>query len=148
MTATTKLLGLGDALGIIEIPKIGVDEIIVAGVRASDLDRGVGHYPYTPLPGNPGNVALAGHRTTHGQPFFNLDQLRPGDEVTVTTLQGRFVYDVVGSKVVDPSDFTVLLSDPGKSTLTLTTCHPRYSQKKRLVISAVLEAYKSSPPTA
>jgi len=136
-------LQLGDALGIIEIPKIGVNEIIVAGVRQTDLDKGVGHYPYTPLPGNPGNAAIAGHRTTHGQPFFNLDKLVAGDQIIVTTLQGKFVYDVTGSKVVDPTDFTVLFGDPSQTTLTLTTCHPRFSQKKRLVISAVFDPTQS-----
>ncbi len=131
-------------LGIIRIDKIGVDEMIVAGVRASDLDEGVGHYPYTPLPGNVGNTAIAGHRTTHGQPFFNLDELAAGDEITVQTLQGIFVYSVTGSKIVPPTDFTVLASDPEQSTLTLTTCHPRYSQKQRLVVRAELVPERST----
>lgn len=136
-------LDLGDVLGKIEIPSIGVEDMIVAGVRQSDLDEGVGHYPYTPLPGETGNSAIAGHRTTHGQPFFDLDKLAPGDEIVVTTLAGRFVYSVTDSKVVDPNDFTVLLGDPAESKLTLTTCHPRYSQKKRLVIAAVLDRTES-----
>ena len=131
-------LGLGDLLGRIEIPAIGVDDYIVAGVRATDLAKGVGHYPYTPLPGSTGNSAIAGHRTTHGQPFFELDQLVNGDEIVVTTVQGRFVYSVTGSTVVEPTDFTVLYGTPDESVLTLTTCHPRWSTKKRLVISAVL----------
>lgn len=137
-------LALGDLLGRIEIPAIGVDDYIVAGVRAKDLASGVGHYPYTPLPGSTGNSAIAGHRTTHGQPFFELDQLVAGDEIVVTTVQGRFVYTVTGSKVVEPTDFSVLFGSPDESVLTLTTCHPRYSQKKRLVVSAVLAEDRST----
>ena len=135
---------LGDALGKLKIDKIGVDEIIVAGVRTKDLARGVGHYPYTPLPGNTGNVAIAGHRTTSGQPFFHLEELAAGDEIIIQTLQGTFVYSVTGSQIVAPTDFSVLAGDPGQSTLTLTTCHPRYTTKQRLVVSAVLVPEKST----
>ncbi len=141
-------LGLGDLLGRIEIPAIGVEDYIVAGVRATDLTKGVGHYPYTPLPGSTGNSAIAGHRTTHGQPFFELDKLVEGDEIVVTTVQGTFVYAVSGSRVVEPTDFTVLFGSPDESVLTLTTCHPRYSQKKRLVVSAVLVPAKTVEGTA
>ena len=136
-------VALGGVLGVIEIPKIEVKDYIVAGVRTSDLDKGVGHYPFTPLPGQTGNVAIAGHRTTHGEPFNHLDRLVAGDEIVVTTVQGQFVYSVVGTKIVDPTDFTVLYGDAEHSQLTLTTCHPRYSQKQRLVVSAELVPGKS-----
>ncbi len=138
-------VGLGDVLGLMTIERIGLTEWIVDGVRAADLDKGVGHYPYTPLPGHTGNVAIAGHRTTHGQPFFDLDKLAPGDEIKVETLEGTFTYTVTGSKIVAPTDFTVLFGDPARSELTLTTCHPKYTQRQRLVVSAVLDEARSQP---
>ena len=70
----------------LEIPRIGVDEIVVAGVGVDDLHKGPGHYPDTPLPGERGNVAIAGHRTTYGAPFHDIDELQPGDEVVATTV--------------------------------------------------------------
>ncbi|MEZ5259493.1 MAG: class E sortase [Ilumatobacteraceae bacterium] len=141
-------IGLGQVLGVIEIPTIGVKDYIVAGVGASELEKGVGHYPYTPLPGQTGNVAIAGHRTTHGQPFFRLDELQPGDEIVITTFQGKFTYSVTGTKVVPPTDFTVLYGDPSRSELTLTTCHPRFSQKERLIVSAVFVPEESTQTDA
>ena len=76
------------------IPAIGVDKIVVEGVSLADLKKGPGHYPETPLPGQEGNAAIAGHRTTYGAPFNRLDELEPGDEITVTTVQGEFTYEV------------------------------------------------------
>ena len=67
----------GEAIARIEIPAIGVDDIVVAGVDSGDLKKGPGHFPTTPLPGQLGNSAIAGHRTTYGQPFFDVDKLRP-----------------------------------------------------------------------
>ncbi len=74
----------GDAIARLEIPRIGVDDIVVAGVQVADLRKGPGHYPDTPLPGQQGNAAIAGHRTTYGAPFFRVDELEPGDEIAVT----------------------------------------------------------------
>ncbi|MGH9182127.1 MAG: sortase, partial [Acidimicrobiales bacterium] len=78
-------LKVGDALTRIKIPRIGVDVVVVEGTTASALRAGAGHYVGTPLPGEEGNVAIAGHRTTYGAPFFNLDQLAAGDDILVTT---------------------------------------------------------------
>ena len=86
----------GDPLARLEIPRIDVDWIVVAGVEKSDLKKGPGHYPETPLPGQLGNAAIAGHRTTYGQPFYSIEQLQPGDEIITTTASGRFVYIVTG----------------------------------------------------
>ena len=80
----------GDAVARIQIPKIGVDSIVVNGVSRDDLRKGPGHYPDTPMPGQFGNAAIAGHRTTYGAPFGDLDQLNPGDLIQVRTLQGNF----------------------------------------------------------
>jgi sortase A len=127
----------GQPIGIINIPKIGINYVAVQGTDESDLERGPGHYVNTSLPGNPGNAAFAGHRTTYAAPFYNLDQLAPGDPIFVTTTQGRFQYDVTQTLVVDPSDVSVLDATP-TPTLTLTTCNPRYSAATRMVVKASL----------
>lgn len=112
------------------------------GIEQWRIDRGPSHYPTTAMPGGNGNFAVAGHRTTHGAPFSDLDQVRPGDEVRVTDRAGRhFVYRVVEQRIVSPSDTWVVDPDPrgtGRSTLTFTTCHPRYSARQRLVVWAEL----------
>ena len=87
----------GDAIAHLRIPAIGVDKIVVEGVQVADLKRGPGHYPDSPLPGQPGNAAIAGHRTTYGAPFNRLDELEQGDEILVTTVQGAFRYEVRAS---------------------------------------------------
>lgn len=123
----------GGAVGLIEIPKIGVDKAIVEGVGVEDLKKGPGHYPNTPLPGQPGNAAIAGHRTTYGAPFNRLDELVPGDAILVTTSQGEFRYEVESSIVVKPTQSEVL-NPTADNRLTLTTCHPKYSAAQRLVV--------------
>lgn len=129
----------GDAVAHIVIPKIGVDDYVVQGVDEADLRKGPGHYPVTPLPGQQGNAAIAGHRTTYGAPFGGLDDLEPGDLIEITTLQGRFEYTIYEKLVVSPNQFEVLDPDPTRpATLTLTTCHPKYSAAQRLVIKAEL----------
>src|SRR5215510_13361010 len=78
----------GSAVAHISIPAIGVDKVVVQGVALADLKKGPGHYPDSPLPGQPGNAAIAGHRTTYGAPFNRINELNPGDEILITTLQG------------------------------------------------------------
>ena len=135
----------GDAVAQIRIPKIGVDDIVVNGVDIEDLRKGPGHYPATPLPGQLGNSAIAGHRTTYGAPFGNLDQLSTGDPILFRTVQGSFTYRVYNQIVVDPSDVSVLTTDPNRAaTITLTTCNPKYSASQRLVVQASLES--PNPP--
>jgi sortase A len=127
----------GDAVGRIDIPKIGLSAYVVEGVDVGDLRKGPGHYPGTPLPGQFGNAAIAGHRTTYGAPFGDLDQLAAGDEITVQTLQGTFDYKIdLDPFAVNPNDGDVLLPVAGKATLTLTTCNPKYSAAERLIIKA------------
>ena len=137
----------GEAVAIIEIPKIGVDKAVVEGVGVGDLKKGPGHYPGTPMPGQPGNAAIAGHRTTYGAPFWSLDELRPGDEILVTTRQGRFRYEVESSTVVKPSQTEVLLPTE-HAQLTLTTCEPRYSARRRLIVKAKLVDEPAPAPPA
>jgi sortase A len=131
----------------IEIPSIGLDAKVVAGVEPEDLKKGPGHYPGTPMPGQFGNSAIAGHRTTYGQPFYRLDEVQVGDEIVLTTVQGRFVYRATGSEVVDPgASQVVATTDPSAATLTLTTCTPRYTASQRLVVHADLALDASDPP--
>jgi sortase A len=123
----------GEAAARIQIPAIGVDKIVVEGVSLADLKKGPGHFPQTPLPGQEGNAAIAGHRTTYGAPFHRLDELEPGDEVIVTTAQGEFTYEVTETQIVAPTAVEVL-DDKGDDRLTLTACHPKYSARQRIVV--------------
>src|SRR5207247_10810123 len=123
----------GDAVAIIEIPKINVSKAVVQGVGTEDLKKGPGHYPSTPMPGEKGNAAIAGHRTTYGHPFYDLDALKPGDDILVSTREGKFDYKVDHSINVDPHDIAVL-NDTGDNLLTLTTCTPRFSAAQRLIV--------------
>ena len=140
----------GEAVANIRIPKIGLDKYVVQGVGLGDLRKGPGHYAETPMPGEQGNAAIAGHRTTYGAPFNRLDELTAGDEILVTTVKGTFTYKVASTKVVKPSQVEVLNPTP-TPTLTLTTCNPKYSAKERLVVVSDLApgqtATKPAPTT-
>lgn len=145
----------GDPVGIIRIPDIGVEKKIVEGVSVSDLKLGPGHYPETPLPGQQGNASIAGHRTTYGAPFNRIDELKPGDDIFVQTVQGEFHYvvkdtddtggnlppgtegDGDGHFIVTP-DKVEVLEDKGDNRLTLTACHPKLSAAKRIIVVAEL----------
>ncbi len=126
----------GDSLTRIKIPAIGLDTVVVEGITPSALRAGAGHYPQTPLPCEQGNVGIAGHRTTYGRPFGNLDQLKPGDTIELTTPIGACVYQVSRDPwVVAPSELGVI--DPtSERSLTLTTCHPKGSAAQRLIVRA------------
>lgn len=136
----------GEPIGVISIPRIGVNWVFVAGVTRADLKKGPGHYPGTPLPGQAGNAAIAGHRTTYGAPFNRIDELIPGDEITISTPQGSFTYVVIPAPgeedqawyAVKPSQVEVL-NDAGDNRLTLTACHPKYSARQRIIVNAVLK---------
>jgi sortase A len=126
----------GDSLTRVRIPAIDVDVVVVEGITPSALRAGAGHYPQTPLPCEIGNMAIAGHRTTYGKPFGNLDRLKPGDTIEVTTPIGGCVYQLQKAPyVVPPTDISVLNATPDR-TLTLTTCHPRGSAAERLIVKA------------
>jgi sortase A len=137
LAAPTRAPADGAAVGIIQIPRIGVDKAIVEGTTTTDLRQGPGHYSDTPLPGQPGNSAIAGHRTTYGAPFSRLSELGRGDQILVTTHQGTFWYDVSRSLVVEPTDVSVI-APSSANQLTLTTCTPRFSAAQRLVVQASL----------
>lgn len=134
----------GDPVATISIPAINVTRTVVEGVPLSQLKRGPGHYPETPLPGQRGNVAIAGHRTTYGQPFHNVDKLENGDQILFETIQGEFVYEVTEIFVVQP-DQVEILEDFGDNRVTLIACEPKYSAAKRIIIVGEL-AGEPAPP--
>ena len=145
----------GDSLGIIQfkpdLNKAGIDmrKVFVEGTNKDDLKKGPGHYLGSPFPGQKGNAAIAGHRVTYGAPFHRIDELVPGDLISVYTRQGQFTYrvlpppaDAKGRKgpaywIVDPSDVSVL-EDFDDNRLTLTACHPKYSAAERIIVAAEL----------
>ena len=133
-------------MALIEIPKIGVNKAVVNGVGVPDLKKGPGHYPGTPLPGEAGNAAIAGHRTTYGAPFNRIDELKPGDQIFVVTRAGRFRYQVDTSIVVKPTEVAVL-NPTADNRLTLTTCNPKYSARQRLIVVSHLVGEPPPPPT-
>lgn len=140
-----------DVLARMTIPRIGMEnQKVVAGVSVDALKKGPGHFPQTPVPGELGNAAIAGHRTTYGGPFLHLDELDPGDEIIVENLYGQqFIYIVTGTEVVSPGDGHVInTTDPNIATLTLVTCTPVRTSKQRLIIYAELDLARSPAPTA
>jgi sortase A len=142
----------GDPVGIIRIDKIGVDKVIVEGTTVPDLRKGPGHYAGAPMPGQVGNAAIAGHRTTYGAPFGDLDQLARGDTISVQTLTGTWEYVLTEdpfavnpsqTEVLDPT--TVPATGETLATLTLTTCEPRYQASERLIVKAQLSDTSRQP---
>ncbi|HEX3334287.1 MAG TPA: class E sortase [Acidimicrobiales bacterium] len=127
----------GQPVGDLRIPVIGINQVFVEGTNTNDLRKGPGHYTGTPIPGQPGNASIAGHRTTYGHPFYNLDSVKKGDPIVVTTLQGIFVYDAISSQVVSPND-TSVIDNTFANWITLTTCNPRFSASTRLIVQAKL----------
>ncbi len=129
---------LGEGMALLKIPKIGVDAVVVEGVEVEDLKKGPGHYPDTALPGQLGNLVISGHRTTYGAPFYRLDELKEGDEIVVFDANGPYSYRVTETKIVLPTEIGVI-APSSDARLTLTTCHPRFSAAKRLVVIAQLQ---------
>ena len=136
----------GDPIAEISIPKIGITRTVVEGVGLDQLKRGPGHYPETPLPGQAGNAAIAGHRTTYGEPFHNVDKLAVGDQILITTRQrpkSPFVYRIDRITIVRPDQSEVLLptfdaNHHLENRITLTACNPKYSASQRIIISGLL----------
>jgi sortase A len=120
------------------IPKIELGTYVLSGTTPKVLNKGTGHYEETPLPGEEGNCAIAGHRTMYGHPFRYLDRLEAGHKVIVYTPNKKSIYKVVEKKIVKPTDLSVI-APTEESRLTLTTCNPVGSARQRLVIVAELE---------
>ena len=156
---------LGVGFANLYIPRLGKDYAfpILEGTDDADLEKGVGHYPGTAIPGQIGNFAVAGHRVGKGEPFLNLDHLRPGDAVVVQTAKTWYVYRVMGDdatgnvgakdsqgiagrEIVAPNAVEVIDpvpdnpgAKPSRAMMTMTTCHPKYSASNRMVIHALLD---------
>jgi sortase A len=129
----------GDAYADIVIPSIGLDMVVVQGTDYESLKKGPGHYLDTADPWDgTGRVGIAGHRTTYLAPFFDLDQVRPGDRITLLTRYGRFDYDVTKTLVLPEETAGVVLEQTQKPTLVLTTCNPKYASYQRLIVEADL----------
>ncbi len=136
----------------LQIPAIGFDQYVVEGTSTGDLEQGPGHATGTAVPGQAGNVAIAGHRSTFGAPFGRLGELRPGESVIMTTTLGQRLTYVVsaGPTFVAPGE-TAILDNFGDDRLTLSTSDPRYSASRRLVVVARLHepaAVSSTGPLA
>jgi LPXTG-site transpeptidase (sortase) family protein len=144
-TAHVPIAAEGTVVAQISIPSIGVSQFVVSGTATDDLAKGPGHYIGTAAPGQAGNIAIAGHRTTHGAPFNRLAQLAIGDPIVLTnTLDQHFTYKVAQTPFpVSPSDVSVL-NDFGDNRITLTTCNPEFSAAQRLIVVATYEPPVSS----
>lgn len=127
----------GQALGRIQIPRAGADFVLVKGSDPADLRKGPGLYDGSPLPGSPGTVALAGHRTTYLAPFRHIDRLRPGDRITVDMPYARFTYRVDRTQIVKPGRVSVIRRIR-YDQLVITACHPLFSAAERIVVSSRL----------
>ncbi len=134
---------LGQPLGRIVVPRLGLNKVFVHGTRwAEDLSRGPGHYVETGIPAVGKTVAIAGHRTTFGAPFRYINKLREGDEIRLQLPYGTFTYNVVRSKIVDNSDWSII--DPrGYDAVVLSACHPLYSAAQRWVVFGRLSTVKT-----
>lgn len=130
----------GQAVARLRIPRIGLDDVVVAGTSVADLRAGPGLYEESPLPGAGGTTAIAGHRTTYGAPFRHIDALRRGDRIRLELPYGTFTYTVTGSRVVAPADVAVVRSHGDAARLVLTACTPLFSAAQRLVVEARLSA--------
>lgn len=132
----------GDAIGKILIPSIGVSEYLVEGTDTGNLRKGPGHYPETPLPGDRGTVAIAGHRTTYGAPFRDLDKVSKGDRIEIEMPYGTFFYTVERTQIVDDNALWIKRRKP-YDRLVLSACHPLYSAAQRIVTFARLTARRA-----
>lgn len=126
-------LAPGAAIGRIRLPSLDAEYVMVNGVAPDDLRRGPGVYDVAKLPGQGGTVGVAGHRTTYGAPFRDIDDLDRGDLIELEMPYGDFTYEVESSEIVDPSDVSVI-DDVGYERVVLTACHPLYSAAQRIVV--------------
>lgn len=135
----------GQTIAQLEIPKIGVDDIVVEGSSDSDLHKGPGHMENTPLPGMEGNFPVAGDRVLYGGPFLHLNDLQNGDQIIIHTPYANFTYTVSNKHITQPEDTSVLQSH-GKEEITLITCDPIWDTSHRLIITGEIssEAVRTS----
>jgi sortase A len=146
---TTERVRLGQGVALVRIPRLGRDYryVVIEGVSVGDLRKGPGHYPGTALPGQVGNFVISGHRTTYQAPFNKIDKLRDGDMILVDTRAKQYVYQVTGQRIVMPDRVDAVAPvpfhpkrRPTQRLITLTTCHPKYSAERRLIVFGKLVA--------
>ena len=125
----------GDAIARLRVPRLGLSLVVVNGTDTSDLRRGPGRHTETFMPGEGELVYLAGHRTTYGAPFSDIDRLEPGDPISVELPYGSVEYRVTGHRIVDDNDLSVLESR-GREELVLQACHPRFFASQRYLVYA------------
>jgi len=143
-SSTTKEVEDVSVFGFLEIPEINLEQYVVIGTSEAELQLGPGYYLGTEIPGSGGNVGIAGHRTTHGAPFGDLHLVNVGDAINLTFAGNKYQYIIDQIHVVPARGGEYLLYNNGVDRLTLTTCHPRYSGKERLVVSGILKKIQSS----
>jgi sortase A len=127
----------GHAIGRIKIDRIGLDIVVVQGTNTSSLQKGPGHYKATPIPGQPGTVAIAGHRTTYLAPFRHINDIHNGDQVRIEMPYAAFTYTVYKHEIVDPGDVGIL-KPAGFDQLVMTACDPPYSAEHRYALFSKL----------
>jgi sortase A len=148
-----KPVAAGKAFAKIRIPNIEVSQVLVEGTSRDDLRKGPGRISSGRMPGEAGTFAVSGHRTTYGAPFLNLDKLDPGDQIIVETKHATYTYEVTRTKIVAPTEVSVLDDVKGpngklKPTIVLTTCHPKFSARQRLVVFGDLVGTKRASRSA
>jgi sortase A len=128
-------------IGRLRVNKIDLNEVVVQGTDEDvSLKKGPGHYTETPLPGQKGNwtVGIAGHRTTYGAPFRNINKLKKGDEIVFSVPYGRYTYEVNQTKIVD-AGYTSAFVPKNDDQIVLTACHPLYSAAQRILVYGKLK---------
>lgn len=143
--------GPGKPFALLHIPRFGSqwqERPVLEGTKLSILEEGVGHYTDTALPGQVGNVSIAGHRVTYGRPFFQIAEMQNGDAIVLETVEGWYTYRMSSHDIVSPSAVEVIAPVPGKPDavateryLTLTACHPKYSARERYIVHAKFESF-------
>jgi sortase A len=129
----------GQAIGVLQMPRLGATYTVVQGTDESSLQKGPGHYPETPFPGLRDTVAIAGHRTTYLAPFRNINRLRPGDRIALTMRYAQFIYKVQYNRIVQPTAWWVT-HNAGYERLVLSACNPLYSAAQRIVTFARIQS--------
>ncbi len=148
-TTTDTTWAQGEDLALVHLPTVGELRPVAQGVDLSILNLGVlGHYPSSDLPGEVGNFAVAGHRTTYGAPLWSIGELQPGDPVVVETQEGWFVYALDRTQVIAPTQTEVIAGVPGdpaaeptEAWMVLTACHPKFSAAQRIAAFALLDRF-------
>ena len=136
---------IGQPIGKIIIPSIGVNVIMVEGTSKGDLKEGPGHWEETPFPGQGGNFVVSGHRTTYGAPFFKLNDVKVGDEIDIVLPYAVARYTVTETLIVLPTQVEAV-KQAGREQVSLAACHPIYSAKQRIVIKGDLTSFKLIAP--